>query len=55
MQYLKADFCIFGFVYDEAISIIQCSRQQWCSRDCKLVKITRQDQDFIKNSWLWDL
>jgi len=21
---LKADFCIFGFVYDEAVSLIQC-------------------------------
>jgi len=28
MLILKADFCIFGFVYDEAISINHCRRHK---------------------------
>jgi len=28
MPIRKADFCIFGFVYDEAISIIQCRQHK---------------------------
>jgi len=28
MLILRADFCIFGFVYDEAISVNQCRQHQ---------------------------